>query len=448
MKEHSPGAMPSPEGHQGEIRELLDIADLRRERRDEVIGRLAALGSAAVLSLCEALADARVEPRKAAAEALCRIGDARALGPLLELLSGRSDWASPHLDILCSGAFFSIPGAREGLLRRLRDAPPRHAGLLIYRVRGGPGAEEALDSFLAVLRNSALPHSARNAALEALCSLEPGKSTEFVLEALSDDVFRCHSGSAWWIAVREGLRLPIQVCLSGFGRSVTGASRRLAGILVLRHGEEGRRVLRQLMSTGSADEQATAALALLDEDGPDVFGVLARELLRGHPEATWARMVGRGLVRKFWEQLLEWARGLPPEDAEQPGIAWALAKARLATSQATREDILLCGAPEQRKSAVRELAREKGAESLPVLRECLREGRPQKVASRAFREMRRMKQVAVPTALEMLESDRWGERKAAVGLLRQWGLLTDDQRVAASQDEHIAVRHAAAGHRP
>jgi len=305
---------------------------------------------------------------------------------------------------------------------------------------------ELLD--LAVFRNSALPHSARNAALETLCRLQPPMATELVLEALADDTFRCHSGSAWWIAVREELRLPIPVCLRGFDRTVAASSRRLAGVLVRRHGDEGRRVLRQLMCTGSADERATAALALVDEERPEVFGVLANELLRGHREGKWARMIGRALAWKFTVQLLEWADRVPPDDAERPEIVWALAKARLATSRATPEDILLCGAPERRKSAVRELAREKGAESLPVLRRCLREGRPQKVASQAFREMRRMKQVAVPAVLEMLESDHWGERKAAVGLLRQWGLLTDDQRAAASQDQHISVRHAAAGRRP
>jgi hypothetical protein len=448
VNEQGTEAMSPPEGFQEEIRELLDLAVTRKERRDDVISRLTALGPAGVASLCEALGDTRVEIRKAAAEALCRIGDARALGPLLELLCGRSDWASQHLDILCNGEFFGIPGAREGLLRTLRDDPPAHADLLIYGVREGSAIEGTRDSFLAAFRNSALPHSARNAALEALCSHEPTMSTGLVLEALADDTFRRHSGSAWWIAVREGLRLPIQVCLRGFDRSVPASSRRLAGTLVLRHGEDGKGVLRELMSSGSADERATAALVLVSEGGPDVFGVLADELLRGHREGKWTRMMGRALAWKFTEQLLEWGDRLSRGDAQQPGIAWALAKGRLAASRATTDDILLCGAPEQRRSAVRDLVRRKGAASLPVLRHCLREGRPQKVASLAFREIRRMKQAAGPAALEMLESDHWGERKAAVGLLRQWGLLTDEQRAAATQDQHIAVRHAAEGRRP
>ena len=48
-----------------------------------------------------------------------------------------------------------------------------------------------------------------------------------------------------------------------------------------------------------------------------------------------------------------------------------------------------------------------------------------------------------PTALEMLESADWLERKAAVCLLRRWGKLTEEQRQLAQADEHVAVRAAA-----
>ena len=53
----------------------------------------------------------------------------------------------------------------------------------------------------------------------------------------------------------------------------------------------------------------------------------------------------------------------------------------------------------------------------------------------------------MPAVLEMLVSEYWGERKAAVGLLRQWGKLTEAQRDRALADPHIAVRHAAMGQR-
>jgi len=79
---------------------------------------------------------------------------------------------------------------------------------------------------------------------------------------------------------------------------------------------------------------------------------------------------------------------------------------------------------------------------LPDLRRCLREGRPRKVAQEAFRQMLRLGDQAEPVALEMLESERWTERKAAAALLRRWGKLTPAQKARAEQDSHVAVRHA------
>jgi len=77
----------------------------------------------------------------------------------------------------------------------------------------------------------------------------------------------------------------------------------------------------------------------------------------------------------------------------------------------------------------------------------MRVARPQKVTRTAFRWMRHFKDAAMPTVLEMLVAEHWGERKAAVGLLRQWGKLTEAHRKRALADPHIAVRHAAVGQR-
>jgi len=43
----------------------------------------------------------------------------------------------------------------------------------------------------------------------------------------------------------------------------------------------------------------------------------------------------------------------------------------------------------------------------------------------------------------MFDSDDWKERKAAVGLMRRWGTLTETQQKRAADDPHIAVQHAA-----
>ena len=436
-----------PEDFAAGIRGLLDTVAAERERHDQIVQQLADLGPAAVESLCEALGDPRTLARKAAAEALCRIGDERALRPLLRLLYAPSDRARHHIDIVYTGTFLNIPGARAALLQMLRDGPVEYRGLIINALARGSGDEEMYDCILDTFQNPELPHFVRNAALEALCRLRPARAAEFVQQALTDDVFRRHSGSAWYIACREGIRLPIEACLRGFDRMVAPASRLMAGHLVLRHGEEGRSVLRRLRSAGSSDERATAALALAHEAAPEAFGVLANELLHGYQSRKWCRMIGRVLARSYTDRLLRWVDETDYNEAEHPHVAWTAAKVRLTTGRGTAGDVLLCGAPEQKKAAVKRIAREEGRACLPALRYCLREATPQKVASQAFREIRRMKDAALPTVLSMLESAHWGERKAAVGLLRQWGVLTEEQRARALADQHVAVRHAAEGHR-
>jgi hypothetical protein len=96
-----------------------------------------------------------------------------------------------------------------------------------------------------------------------------------------------------------------------------------------------------------------------------------------------------------------------------------------------------------RAAALRILALRQGTDAIPLLRDCLREGRPRKVAQEAFRRMLELGEDAAPAAREMLGSEHWTERKAAVCLLRRWDLLTDDERAAAVEDPHVAVRHAA-----
>ena len=46
---------------------------------------------------------------------------------------------------------------------------------------------------------------------------------------------------------------------------------------------------------------------------------------------------------------------------------------------------------------------------------------------------------------EMLDSEHWTERRAAVCLLRRWGKLSATQKERAEQDTHVAVRHGARG---
>ena len=101
------------------------------------------------------------------------------------------------------------------------------------------------------------------------------------------------------------------------------------------------------------------------------------------------------------------------------------------------------GPPAIRARALRQHATRAGASVLPELRRCLAEGRPKKLAREAYRQMEALGTEAEPTALEMLKSPLWTERKAAVSLLRRWGKLTPQQQADAREDPHVAVRHAA-----
>ncbi|MCK4284185.1 MAG: HEAT repeat domain-containing protein, partial [Candidatus Brocadiae bacterium] len=99
-----------PTGFSAEIRRLLDAAATRGEEHERAIERLAEIGVAAVGPLCEALSDARAPVRRAAARALCAIGDARALRPILRLLYVDEAWQA---ELFRSGRVLAVPGVRE-----------------------------------------------------------------------------------------------------------------------------------------------------------------------------------------------------------------------------------------------------------------------------------------------------------------------------------------------
>ena len=72
-----------PQDFPAEIRRLLDELAAGRERAEHTVRLLADIGSQAVEPLCQAMGDPRDVVREVAARALCRIGDRRALGPIL-----------------------------------------------------------------------------------------------------------------------------------------------------------------------------------------------------------------------------------------------------------------------------------------------------------------------------------------------------------------------------
>ncbi len=428
-----------PEDFSAAVQRLLDELAGGGKQGEQTVALLAEIGVRAVDPLCEALGDPRDVVREAAARALCRIGDPRAVRPVLRVLYA-GDWRTRKA-ILRTGKILRISGVRDELLGIVREGEPERQYWAIQALAHAEGDDEVYGCLARVFRT---PGSGfRHQALAALCKLRPDHAPDLVAEALGDaDLRRC-SGWAWWIAVRDGLVLPIEVCMGGFGRDVPANSRRMAGHVVLRHGAAGRKALEDLMGTGSPDQRATAALALAHEKHPGAFKVLLDELLNGYRERKWSRMVSRALVRECPRQLAEWARQARPDVTGRPAVAWALGQVRIAAGEASADDALRFGPPSVRAAAVRQLARSRGAGFLPELRQCLREGRPRKVAQEAFWQMFRLGEAALPTAEEMLVSEHWTERKAAVCLLRWWGRLTPAQKARAERDAHIAVRHAA-----
>jgi len=434
-----------PDDFAAEIQRLRDAAASGGRAHEEAVRRMAEIGAPAVDPLCQALGDPRIPVRRAAACALCKIGDVRALRPLLRLLYSNDYWTFNVL--FRGGRILAVPGVRDELLRILGEGKRDEQYWAIQALSHATGDEEVYARLLQVFRSvSGQPLTNRCNALAALCGLKPETALALVTEALSHPALRRLSGWAWWTAHRHGLRLPIDVCRQGFGRDVAPASRWMAGNLALRHGEEGRKALEQLLRTGSPDERASAALSLARPDFPEAFEVLKAELISGYRERKWVRMVARTAAAHYGAQLAALALGQPARLAEIPGLAWALSQARLLQGDQTTEDLLHYGPPSARAALVRRLARERGAAFLPELRRCLAEGQPRKVSQEAFWQLFRLRDAAMPTVREMLVSDAWPERKAAVCLLRRWSNLTPQQQAQARKDTHPAVRHAADWH--
>jgi len=440
-----------PEDFSAEVQRLLGAAAEHGRRGDAAVNRLAhdamerltAIGAPAVDPLCEALGDPSIFVRRAAARALCRIGDARALRPILRLLYARDAWR--YVKVLGDSRILRIPGMRAEMLRLLDEDDGDERGWAINVLAHAVGDDEVYDRLLALFRDATMPTGLRCQALSALCRLKEGVVGELVCEALAAPPIRRRSGWAWWIALSQGHALPIDLCVPGFAREVAPISRWMAGQLILRHGDEGRAVLDDLLRTGTPDQRAAAAVTLAREHGADVFEALMAELIDGYQHRKWQRIVAREAMHHYADDLIAWvgAEGVP---RDRPALAWVAAKLRIAAGRGSADDILHYGTPASRMAAVQTLASERGAAFIPELRRCLLEGRPRKVAQEAFWQMHRLGDDALPAALEMLASEHWTERKAAVCLLRRWGKLSKEQRLAAASDSHISVRHAAEWH--
>lgn len=418
---------------------LLDEAARQRDESAAMVKRLSELGPAAVDDLCAALGDQRMLVRRVAARALCSIGDARAIPPILRVLEDGQGWIGNPLFV--SGRVLALPGVREELLRVVREGMVAKAYWALCALSRAVGDKQVWATLCAALRDTALHPSVRCGALQALCTLRPAQAHEIVVEGLRDPAIRRHTGYAWWIALKNGMVIPLDLCIAAFGRDVPANSRWMAGELVLRHGAAGVAALERLLRAGTSDEQAAAALALATRRHPQAPGVLRRELLAGYRERKWARKMAAALARCYGDELLTWAAQNPAMLPASGELMWALEQAKLARGHVVL-DVAGQGTPTAQADALRELARSRGADAIPELQRRLVDA-PAKVAREAWRLLLQMGAAADEALGAMLSADHWAQRKAAVSILRRRGKLNAQQLAAAKQDPHLAVRRAA-----
>ena len=436
-----------PEDFSAEVQRLLAAAAEKGKRRDDAMKRLAEIGAPAVDPLCEALDDPRIAIARAAARALCKIADPASLGPILDRLFTKAfckrSWQSA---ILRSGAVFAIPGMRDVLLRIVQEGKRVELWVAIRALGHLRGDREAIETVRDVLRDVE-SHSevSRGNALQTLCALAPESAVEYITETLRGRSRKLHR-LALWLAVSGGHLPPLDACIEELSANVGWLGRALAGDLVLRHGEEGKRELVRILRTEHGTPRYTAAMALAHTGSPEALAALKEGLLGGHGGRKWLKVVSGPLVKHYGRDLAEWIDAGPDQVVNVPSVVWAMARDPATEAGPMMEGLFRVGSPSARQGALRILAREKGAAFIPELRRCLREGRPRKVAQEAFWQMHKLRDDALPAALEMFESEHWTERKAAASLLRRWGKLTEEQRLAAANDPHVAVRHAAEWH--
>ncbi len=434
-----------PDDFSSEIQKLLDATAQWGKQHEQAIKKLTKIGEPAVEPLIKAMEDERIAVRRAAARALCLIGDARALRPVLRILYldvfRSENWYL--FDEYHSGRVLAVPGMREELLKYVRDEKSEHREDVMTALSHLKGDEEVYKCLAEIAWDKkGQPYWLRRRALEAVCHLKPKESLEIICKGLQDPKLSRDSGGLWWYALYNNLVLPWETCLLGFGRKVAPNNRHFAAWITLRLGEKGRKELRRLVKGKDRDKKATAALALAYDDQKEAFEPLVEELVDGYSHQKWIRIISRTILWKYADRIEPWAAKQKLDTKKGPGVSWLLANVRMKRGEGTSKDVLYYGSPAARGAAAKKRAEEDGVKFLPELRRFLREGKPRKVAQQAFRQMYRLKEKAFPLAKEMLKSEHWTERKAGVCLLKRWGKLTTQQKTKAKKDKHVAVRHA------
>ena len=429
-----------PDDFSLQIQRLLDRAAEGGQAREEAITRLTALGVPSVDELCRALdAESRASVRAAAARALCKIGDGRGLRAVLRLLYADDVWR--YWEVFEGEGVLGLPGARDALLDAIVESRNPHLRYMaLHALARAKDDDTVFERVHDALRRGAFGTRTARAALECLCDVRPASAMCFVEENLRGANLRLRGWGARY-ARRRSLQPPIDACLKAFASGVDNHARVEAGRLVLEQGEEGERVLRDLMRNGSPGEQNTAALTLLHHESAEAVDVLKRNLKGCAEPAKWVRWMAGAVARHAGGGRLGWIGDQPLSDL--PTAAWGQRGQISEAMLPQLERLCADGSPSQRAGALRALAACKGGGLIEQLRACIREGKPSKVAREAIRQMQRLDEVARPAVHEMMTSEHWTERKAALTILRRWGRLTPGTLDRGKSDSHLAVRKTA-----
>lgn len=418
-----------------EIGRLIEATATVGRQQEDAIRRLAEIGPPAVNPLCRALKDSRYALRLAGAKALCRIGDPRALRPLLRLLNSYDIY-----ELSKQGLTLSIPGMKEELLRML-DGPDglacEHAAVALETAVGDDEVYERVAELYEQRPKE------RHRFLDVLCRIRPGSACEWLARGLRSKDKRLR-WRACGVAFATGRTPPLDACMAAVRTKLEARSRGIIGLLVLQHGQVGRRALEEVLTTGTPYQQMTAALGLATVGHPAAFEALKREVLSTRRHHRWRARVSQVLCRHYPGAVRRWVEEEAGSLTRAHGAAWTLARTGEEVEEHALQTLYRDGTPAVRAAALYILAERRGAAMIGELRERLREGRPRKVAHVAVKALRRLRPEAGSVVRDMLGSEHWTERKAALSILRRWGELTDAMRATAASDPHPAVRGSAA----
>jgi len=285
----------------------------------------------------------------------------------------------------------------------------------------------------------------RHRYFQIRCRIRPETANPWLDRALRSKAPRLVT-RACYTCWEDALTPPLDASIAAIraGRWAEGwAGRDLIAALALKHGDAGRQALEELLRTGTPQQPLTAALGLATEQHPGALEILKEEVLKPRRPPRGAWRVSKAIGYYYPEEMRRWFQNEADLLLREPGAAWTVARSNQQVSERVLQKLYRDGTPAVQAAALQAMARSKRAGALGELRRALRNGRPKNLARVAFKELLRLRPDSEALVTEMPASKHWTERKAAAGILRRWGTLSDADLAKLSADPHVAVRAGA-----